>query len=900
MFYYEVIMNKLNPVLLLLMTFFVLFAGISQADDCAGIFGPHVAYVVNSKPISIFAGDLDSDGDQDIAVACYFREFMSVILNNGDGTFAFCDWYLVPYYTEWIDGADFDGDEDIDIVEANSQDGKVGVLLNNGDGTFAPRIDYITYGNPRSVCAAKLDNDDDYDLVAANYWAGKISVLMNNGNGTFAGYQAYDVSGGPRSVFVADLDNDLDNDIVTANLDSNTVSVFHNDGLGVFTLRSTRPVGPAPFVVYAADFNGDNASDLATANSGNGTISVLFNTGNGATFGPPATYSVGDEPVFVTGLDVDKDGNIDLAVANSDDNTVSVLLNNGDGNFGYLTSYLTGINPYSIAVADFDLDNHLDIGVALFMSNYVSILYNVDAVPFTGSVAGLVTNYLAEPIEGVHVYAQGNPTGVYSQSNGSYNLSDLCATPQDIFFSHPDYCDTAIAGIRIPANDTFNLSLMMNFRSLAGLITDEELNPLESVYVEIQGSEFSGASKSDGAYYFGCVEAGSHEIVFSHPRYCDTTLTGIEVQLNDTTILNVQLQPRGFIKGVVVDELDQPIDSIIVSVVGTNITDTTGDGGEYVLNYINAGLQNIYFGNIYYYDTTVIGVEVQPGDTTELDAALRRRPDLEMWYGSIGCEPILASIGTKIAVDLYLQTAGYIQLESSAFILGADNTYISGFFSESDGEYFYPFDVMDQAGFAAPAGSPPNQTGWLSQSFTAQSIIMQSPWFYFDVPAPVVRYIVEITDNTSLVGDTVNCFGFGVDENGDSSYAFSFSGALTIAEHFCRLVITDDRGYLPGDINMSAGVWPPAAVGADVTYLVNYFRSLPSSVPCFFDGFWASADANGDCNIIGNDVTMLVNYFRGSGSLFYCPDYLPLWPTPADLPPLAPYGWPNCDPLPEY
>jgi len=101
--------------------------------------------------------------------------------------------------------------------------------------------------------------------------------------------------------------------------------------------------------------------------------------------------------------------------------------------------------------------------------------------------------------------------------------------------------------------------------------------------------------------------------------------------------------------------------------------------------------------------------------------------------------------------------------------------------------------------------------------------------------------------------------------------------------------------YLPGDVNMSAGTWPAAATGPDVTYLVNYFRSLPTSVACPLDGFWGSADANGDCNVIGSDVTKLVNVFRGIGSIDHCPDYPPAWPTPLDLPEEAPDGWPNCE-----
>ncbi|MCP4580555.1 MAG: Omp28-related outer membrane protein [candidate division Zixibacteria bacterium] len=99
--------------------------------------------------------------------------------------------------------------------------------------------------------------------------------------------------------------------------------------------------------------------------------------------------------------------------------------------------------------------------------------------------------------------------------------------------------------------------------------------------------------------------------------------------------------------------------------------------------------------------------------------------------------------------------------------------------------------------------------------------------------------------------------------------------------------------YFPGDCNMAAGLWPPALIGSDVTYLVNYFRGLSDA--CIIDGYYCSGDANGDCLVIGSDVTKLVNYFRGLTDLSWCPDYEPAWPAPDDLPAEAPEGWPNCE-----
>jgi len=111
-----------------------------------------------------------------------------------------------------------------------------------------------------------------------------------------------------------------------------------------------------------------------------------------------------------------------------------------------------------------------------------------------------------------------------------------------------------------------------------------------------------------------------------------------------------------------------------------------------------------------------------------------------------------------------------------------------------------------------------------------------------------------------------------------------------------KVVECDVAGYayLPGDVNMYDEVWPPSVVSGDVTYLVNFFRGLPTSTACLMDGFWVSADVNGDCNVIGSDVTKLVNYFRGNESISYCEDYEPLWLDSGDIPSEAPSGWPNC------
>ena len=123
-----------------------------------------------------------------------------------------------------------------------------------------------------------------------------------------------------------------------------------------------------------------------------------------------------------------------------------------------------------------------------------------------------------------------------------------------------------------------------------------------------------------------------------------------------------------------------------------------------------------------------------------------------------------------------------------------------------------------------------------------------------------------------------------------------FTGINVMANDTTELNVVFSLGevveYVPGDANMAIGIWPPQVIGSDVTYLINFFRGATAN--CDLEGFYCSADANGDCRVIGSDVTKLVGFFRGVGDLEYCPDYHPAWLTPSSCPPDAPSGWPNC------
>ena len=301
------------------------------------LFGPPADYPAGDEPNSVFSADLDGDADSDLVVVN--EDGVSVLMNNGDGTFALNVDYPAGDEPNSVFSADLDGDGDNDLVVTN-EDG-VSVLMNNGDGTFALNVDYPTGDEPNSVFSADLDGDGDNDLVVTN--EDGVSVLLNNGDGTFTPKVDYDAGRHPQSVVIADLDGNGDKDLAVANRNSDNVSVLLNNGDGTFTPKVDYDAGRHPQSVVIADLDGDGDKDLAVANRNSDNVSVLLNNGDG-TFTPKVDYDAGRHPQSVVIADLDGDGDKDLAVANRNSDNVSVLLNRSNVTPGVV---VTSINPSS-------------------------------------------------------------------------------------------------------------------------------------------------------------------------------------------------------------------------------------------------------------------------------------------------------------------------------------------------------------------------------------------------------------------------------------------------------------------------------------------------------------------------------------------------------------------------
>ena len=368
----------------------------------------HVISTSYYGPSSIFAADVNGDGLIDVlgSAAVSNQIFW---LENKDITGTI--WTPHPIDDNFdsassVYAADLDNDGDIDVLGASGLDHDITWWENatgSGLGWIEHLVDVSFYG-ANSVYASDVDGDGDMDILGAAINVDQISWWENlDESGTnWAKHIITSSFDGAHSVCAADVDSDGDMDVIGAARLAHDIYWWENlNGSG--TSWEAHPVNTqfaGASSIFAADINGDGDMDILGTAILDDDITWWENlNGSGTDWGKFKIDENYDGASAAYAADMDDDGDMDVLGAASGENDVSWWENlNGSGTSW--TRHEIDANfdgASSVFPGDFNSDGIMDVLGSSSLSNYVSWWGGFEA---TGTLESSVLNTLAIPIWG--------------------------------------------------------------------------------------------------------------------------------------------------------------------------------------------------------------------------------------------------------------------------------------------------------------------------------------------------------------------------------------------------------------------------------------------------------------------------------------------------------------------
>jgi len=376
-----------------------IYVWLNKSGDGVDLSAEVAHTFADQQVTGLFAGDIDDDGDVDIAFST--DAYLAIDepggvywLENTDGSGE--NWTRHAIEEGLNDPssvaiADLDGAGRPEIWATIEWDHEVVVYRWNGSSWGREAI-ATEFREPSAVIAADLDHDGHQDVLATSFDSGELRWWRNDGSGGLPGVGEVLATrfSGANSIDVADVDGDGDRDVVVSGYYQSRLLLALNGGNATEWTRremvitdyiSTSPI-QKPESVRFGDFDGDGDTDIGVGLSHHSYHHVRWARNNALVDAVEFSehvvdYYSPDLESLALG-DIDGDDDIDFVTGSTRTETISWWRNAGTGGFAEIEVDTEYSELQTVALGDLDGDDDIDIVAGSLLGEGVTIFENRD------------------------------------------------------------------------------------------------------------------------------------------------------------------------------------------------------------------------------------------------------------------------------------------------------------------------------------------------------------------------------------------------------------------------------------------------------------------------------------------------------------------------------------------